>query len=129
MMGHEFIDKKYPNQGIKKSAKNIIYSTFIYLPFCILVIILLRLINNTDIPLGNMLTYSFMLALLYGISFGGDPVIKHISLRLILWKNRSIPWNYAHFLTYTDDRKLIHQVGGRFTFIHALLQEHFAQME
>ncbi|MEM7715458.1 MAG: hypothetical protein AAF349_18100, partial [Cyanobacteria bacterium P01_A01_bin.68] len=69
-----------------------------------------------------------ILALIFGLLFAGIPVIRHISLRLILWKQRLIPWNYNHFLKYADDRKLINQVGGRFTFIHDKLQEHFAKM-
>ncbi len=51
------------------------------------------------------------------------------TLRFILWKNGSIPWNYARFLKYADERKLINQVGGRFTFIHDKLQEHFAEIK
>ncbi|MEH2055123.1 MAG: hypothetical protein V7K97_02850 [Nostoc sp.] len=40
-----------------------------------------------------------------------------------------IPWNYARFLNYCTDRLFLQRVGGRYRFLHKLLQEHFAQME
>ncbi|KST65185.1 NACHT domain-containing protein [Mastigocoleus testarum] len=121
--------RKYLNQGIKESAKNTVKFTFIVSPILISFLSIIRLMEGDKLSLETVFTPGFLLALAIGIFFAGLPVIKHFSLRLILWKNRSIPWNYAHFLTYASDRKLINKVGGRFTFIHALLQEHFAQME
>jgi len=50
----------------------------------------------------------------------------HFSLRLILYRNGSIPWNYARFLDYCTKRLFLQRVGGRYRFIHRLLQEHFA---
>lgn len=129
LKGTKLNNKKVPNQGIQESTKNAVIFSFIVLPIIILFIPKIAHTQSLSLNLETILILGFLLALLFGITFAGIPLIQHISLRLILWKNRSIPWNYAHFLTYTDDRKLIHQVGGRFTFIHALLQEHFAQME
>ncbi|RUS93602.1 hypothetical protein DSM106972_095920 [Dulcicalothrix desertica PCC 7102] len=40
-----------------------------------------------------------------------------------------IPWNYARFLDYCTERLFLQRVGGRYRFIHKLLQDHFAQME
>ncbi|ABG53511.1 hypothetical protein Tery_4531 [Trichodesmium erythraeum IMS101] len=56
---------------------------------------------------------------------GGTPCIEYFSLRLILCQNGLIPWNYARFLKYATQRKLIQQVGGRFRFIHDSLRKHF----
>ncbi|MDJ0736316.1 MAG: NACHT domain-containing protein [Nostocaceae cyanobacterium] len=98
--------KKTPNQGIWKFA-----------------------INGLIIGLIIALIFGLYVGLI-GLFFGGGfTCIKHFFLRLILYHNGYIPWNYARFLTYADERKLIQQVGGRFTFIHDKLQEHFAEMK
>nr|WP_322715963.1 NACHT domain-containing protein [Nostoc sp. ChiQUE02]MDZ8228818.1 NACHT domain-containing protein [Nostoc sp. ChiQUE02] len=69
------------------------------------------------------------LGLLIGIPRSGTPVIKHFTLRLILYFNGYIPWNYARFLNYCTERLFLQRVGGRYRFIHKLLQDHFAKME
>ncbi|MDR9893797.1 hypothetical protein G7B40_004310 [Aetokthonos hydrillicola Thurmond2011] len=60
---------------------------------------------------------------------GGDACIKHFILRLILYFNGYIPWNYARFLNYCTERLLVQRIGGRYRFIHKMLQDHFAQMD
>ena len=57
------------------------------------------------------------------------PLIKHLSLRLVLWQSGTIPWNYARFLNYCTERLLLQRIGGRYRFMHKLLQEHFAKMD
>ncbi|MCX5962068.1 MAG: hypothetical protein NT070_02685 [Cyanobacteria bacterium] len=61
-----------------------------------------------------------------------------LSLRITLYlshqkpndtQTRCIPWNYARFLSYAADRKLLQQTGGSYRFIHRSLLEHFAGME
>ena len=80
---------------------------------------------------GN-LTYWFLVGGLLGGHVGGliagFACIQHFTLRFILWRNGSIPWNYARFLNYATDRMFLQRVGGRYRFIHDLLREHFAQM-
>ncbi|NJO29945.1 MAG: NACHT domain-containing protein [Richelia sp. SL_2_1] len=128
LKGSELINKNDANTGIKKSTKNTIIFTLIALPLTILLFFSVLHILSANINILGLVLFGLGTALLFGITFAGIPVIQHFSLRLILWKNRSIPWNYARFLKYADDRKLIDQVGGRFTFIHDKLQSHFAQM-
>ena len=60
---------------------------------------------------------------------GGIACIKHFTLRLILYFNNYIPWNYARFLDYAAERIFLQKVGGGYIFIHRMLMEHFAQME
>jgi hypothetical protein len=55
-------------------------------------------------------------------------VIPSFMLRYFLWLDKSIPWNYIRFLDYCTERLLLQRVGGRYRFIHRLLQEHFAAM-
>ena len=60
---------------------------------------------------------------------GGKPCIQHLILRLILYCNGDIPWNYARFLDYATERIFLQKVGGGYIFIHRMLMEHFAQMK
>lgn len=60
---------------------------------------------------------------------GCKACIKHFALRLILYRNNYIPWNYARFLDYATERIFLQKVGGGYIFIHRMLMEHFAQME
>lgn len=121
--------KIIPNQGIWKSAKNACLNASI-----------------NGIAIGLMLgaiaglRYGITFGLIYGLIFGlpsgivsaliggGQACIQHFILRLILYRNNYIPWNYARFLDYCTERLLLQRVGGRYRFIHRLLQEHFAAM-
>lgn len=73
-----------------------------------------------------------LIGMLFGFVFGattqGRFAIQHFSLRVVLYLSRKIPWNYADFLNYTNERIFLQKVGGGYIFIHRLLQEHFAQM-
>lgn len=64
-----------------------------------------------------------------GLENGGKACLQHFILRLILYFNGYIPWNYARFLDYCTERLFLQRVGGRYRFIHKLLQDHFAKME
>jgi hypothetical protein len=66
------------------------------------------------------------LAIVTGYFASGIEALKHFILRCMLYRNGSIPWNYARFLNYSTERMLLQRVGGRYRFIHRLLQEHFA---
>lgn len=54
---------------------------------------------------------------------------QHFALRFVLWLNGYSPWNYTRFLNYATHKGFLKRVGGRYRFIHDLLQKHFAQME
>jgi len=73
-----------------------------------------------------LLSYVLNIGLIDG---GGKACIQHFTLRLILYCNGYIPWNYARFLDYVADRIFLQKVGGGYIFIHRLLLEHFAQMK
>ena len=75
------------------------------------------------------IVFSGMLAgLFFGLTQAGIACIQHFTLRLILYRNGYIPWNYASFLDYCTERGLLQRVGGRYRFIHRLLQKHFEEM-
>jgi NACHT domain len=57
------------------------------------------------------------------------PGIESFILRLVLWSNGYIPWNYSSFLDSTAERLLLQKIGDRrYRFIHNLLQKHFAEI-
>ena len=108
-----------PNQGIWQSLKNAI--VFGLLGFFVLGIA------------AKILSWPFLFWGSFGFIFGaiaggGEVCIKHLMLRLLLYFNGYIPWNYARFLDWATERILLQKVGGGYIFIHRLLLEHFAQM-
>ncbi|MGF1934821.1 MAG: NACHT domain-containing protein [Nostoc sp. ChiQUE02] len=128
LIGDELKIIDYPNKAIYSSAKHAIFFMVLLLPFGMLIYAMRSLLLGLKIESFEALLYGIFIAIIFGIFFGGIACIQHFAMRLILWHNRSIPWNYAHFLSYAAERRLIQQVGGRYQFIHDLLQEHFASM-
>ncbi len=112
----------YPNQGIWQTFKNMI------LFYLIGVLGVGTLLAVTDGFRLELIGWSLLAGLPFAIPFGGNACIKHIILRLILYTSGFIPWNYACFLNYATDLLFLHKVGGRYIFIHRLLQENFAQV-
>ncbi len=65
-----------------------------------------------------------------GLAMGGtDEIIKHLVLRLMLLRNRVVPFNYASFLDHAASLIFLRRVGGGFIFIHRYLLEYFARLE
>jgi DNA polymerase III delta prime subunit len=130
--GREIEKKTIPNQGIRQSVTNTI---LILAVFCLLATLLIFIFleeglekNKLEMYLISSLVRGFFIGLLIAIPRSGTPVIKHFVLRIVLWSNGYIPWNYARFLDYCTERLFLQRVGGRYRFMHKLLQEHFAQM-
>jgi hypothetical protein len=59
-----------------------------------------------------------ILGLLFGLFGAGEACIKHFMLRVVLYCDRHIPWNYAHFLDYATQLIFLQKVGGGYIFIH-----------
>jgi hypothetical protein len=80
---------------------------------------------NFDWPKAFMegIAYAFLLGGGYG---GWYACVQHFALRLVLHRTNAIPWNYARFLNHCTERLLLQRVGGRYRFIHRLVQERFA---
>ncbi len=116
--------KIIPNQGIWFSAVNAVILGLI------LGWILWMIGGLFDrYSLVTWLYYELYYGLFGGLIFGGVACIQHFTLRLILHRKGYIPWNYARFLDYCTDRLFLQRVGGRYRFIHKMLQDHFTQME
>jgi serine/threonine protein kinase len=109
----------FPNQGIWQSTKNAV--VFGLIGFVLL--------TGATTLLGIQTLTWGMLGLLFGVAAGGgEACIKHFILRIILYCNGYIPWNYARFLDYATERIFLQKVGGGYIFVHRSLLEHFAQM-
>ena len=59
---------------------------------------------------------------------GGEAVIKHVLLRVILTVQGLIPWNYSKFLDYATASIFLQKVGGGYLFVHRLLLDHFVSL-
>ena len=115
--GTESVIGNFPNQGVWQSAINggillLIGGTIGWL-------------TQREFGISSSLMWNTVLMPGMFVAIG---CIQHFTLRLILWLNGYIPWNYARFLNYATERLFLQRVGGRYRFIHALLREHFAQM-
>lgn len=124
-----------PNQGIFSSLKNsrnagLRDSLISSLLFGLVAALTMGLIKNWMIGLIFGMKVFVMFWIILGIfnafSYGLLAVIQHCILRLILYWNGDIPWNYAKFLAHAVRHKFIQRVGGRYIFMHDLLRKHFA---
>jgi hypothetical protein len=131
--------KAVPNQGIWRSLINSsVFGTISGIGFALIIQLMIQLSlslgANIESPpntsrLDGIAPCIAIGCLLGGRAFGGATCIQHLTLRCILYYNTYIPWNYARFLNHATERLFLQRVGGRYRFIHKLLQEHFAAMK
>jgi hypothetical protein len=138
----DFNKKIIPNQGIYQSLENVIpftiIGTFIGAIFGSLLglfIIIMGTLKGIDTKTLGF-TISQQSALQMGVIGGfiggfipGFGCIQHLCLRLTLYLNGHTNWDLARFFNHCTERMMLQRVGGRYRFIHRLLQEHFAKME
>ena len=118
-----------PNQGICESAKNSAVITSSVLLIFVLVLQTLSYIFSQ--AQSTRLVVCLLAASVCGCGSksGGQASMQHFTLRLILYLNGYIPWNYSRFLDYATERLFMQKVGGGYIFIHRMLMEHFANMK
>ncbi len=83
-----------------------------------------KAMNNLIVGLIGGLVFG----LIGGLRGGLLAVIQHFTLRLIIYRNGDIPWNYAKFLEHAVKHRFIQRLGGRYRFMHDLLRKHFAKL-
>ena len=132
LVGAEIEVKTLPNQGIWRSALN---AGWVGLSFGIVVVLLGQLgfvLIHLD-PTCRWLAGVLMLMEFGGLGVlvndAGKTCIRHVCLRLVLFSQGRIPWNYARFLDCAVEDIFLQRAGGAYFFIHRTLMEHFAQME
>ncbi|MDZ7955382.1 signal peptidase I [Nostoc sp. DedQUE09] len=104
------------NQGVWQSAS---ISGLITLVTFTVIILPQAILNEFFTPLSALLGCVSLYA-------GGMACIQHLTIRLMLWRNRQIPWNYTHFLNYATEQMFIQKTGGGYQFIHDLLRRRIA---
>ncbi len=109
-----------PNAGIWQSARN---STLFALVSMVTLYVPGVLLGNTKASFWAATGLAFGFA-----AGGGEALIKHVLLRVILTLNGMIPWNYSKFLDYAVTSIFLQKVGGGYMFVHRLLMEHFASL-
>ncbi|MEM9540970.1 MAG: protein kinase [Cyanobacteria bacterium P01_E01_bin.42] len=108
-----------PNQGIWQSAKSaLLFGSIGFIVFGIA---------------AHSIAWSVIFWGCFGLVFGlaaggGEACIKHLIIRIILYFDDRIPWNYARFLDRATQLILLQKVGGGYIFIHRLLLEYFAEI-
>jgi hypothetical protein len=80
-----------------------------------------------------ILSYGLLLglsgALLIYMLTGGLAVLRHYTIRFLLWRSRAFPGSAPQFLDDATARFLLRRVGGGYSFTHRLLLDHFADEE
>jgi serine/threonine protein kinase len=124
-----------PNQGIRRSAFLSLRTGLIgFIGIIILVDTLSLLAMRIDN--GGLLSLAFiiviigpLITLVGALRVGGMACIQHGVLRWLLWRDRVIAWNFAHFLDHAAARILLQKVGGGYMFVHRFVLEYFAELE
>jgi hypothetical protein len=107
-----------PNQGIWNSLQSaMLLGTIMFF---------LNILNLLIMDMLYVWNIFLILAIIGGISLGGGSCLQHLSLRIVLWQS-GLPWNFARFLNYCVERRLLLRVGGSYRFLHRELLDHFAQ--
>lgn len=119
----EFKKVTVSNQGIKDSANNAVFFTFIGGGAWALLYVLVLELMGEPLELKSLLVDSISSGLFFGIYIGGLACLQHFVLRLILWRNGCIPWNYAKFLNYATELGFLEREGGSYRFNYPKWQE------
>lgn len=123
----EFKNITVSNQGMRESAKNAgIFTLIGGVAWLLLYIVVQMAAGKHDEPY-SLLLDGISSGLFFGIYVGGLACIQHFVLRLILWWNGCIPWNYAKFLDCAASQGFLAREGGRYIFNHFEWQEHEVQ--
>ncbi len=121
----EIKTREIPNQGIKEAWKKSLIIPFFTFPLCVLILPLTSLATGVTFSWQRYIGVGLAVAMITSLVTGGEDWIQHLALRLILWLRRKIPWDYARFLDYAAERRLLQKTGGRYRFFHDSLRKYF----
>jgi DNA polymerase III delta prime subunit len=149
------VDKESPNQGIKLSLKNSVVAFLVTsLVVSLIVGLIVELIGEQfsgqssgqsgggfAMDLAELrqligliarhltgLSVGLFGGLIVGLNRGGSAVIKHYTLRLILWLQGYTSIEFIRFLDQCAKLIFLKKVGCGYIFTHRMLLEYFAEM-
>jgi hypothetical protein len=67
--------------------------------------------QGQPLELLGMIIKGLIPVVIFGLGFAGVPCIQHFTLRLILYWNGYIPWNYARFLDYGTELNFYNELA------------------
>jgi hypothetical protein len=123
-----------PNEGIRRSVRyGLVGALVVWLGLTLLVFAAV----SRDYPtprelwqdpqwvgsLGVLLEF----ALVFGLLFGGDAVVRHYAIRAALAFTGSAPLKWPQFLDAMTQRLLLRRIGSGYLFAHRLLRDHFSR--
>jgi DNA polymerase III delta prime subunit len=135
MLNERFLVR--PNQGIRRSASYAVRyglgaGLLTWLVLTLAGTFIARFFPHLLVKPGfvffGILGFTLTIGLAFGFCKGGEACLKHLLLRLMLWRAGNIPWNYSHFLDYATERILLRKAGGGYMFMHRLLLDYFASL-
>jgi hypothetical protein len=120
------VRKGSPNEGIKLSRRNSSVALFICLLGGAIPGLIFWAAGWIIQILG--LICGLIAGVFFGTYLGGSAVIKHHTLRLILWMTGHTPFKFIKFLDHCSRLILLKKVGGGYIFIHRMLLDYFADL-
>ena len=131
-----------PNQGLRRSAHNSLFSGLVFgvavglliglhvsLPLGFLIVLLTGLDFGLEFGLASGLAFGLGFGLGVALINGGAACIRHLLLRIFFWYARVTPLKYSRFLDYSAGCILLRKVGGGYIFAHGLLLDYFASLD
>ena len=134
LIGASAIENKVlPNEGIWNSLRSFENVLKIWMLGTGMVAMLIASFTVTSLEIFSWgligTVFGMFVGIFVGLERGGKTCIQHLILRVLLYLDGDIPWDFANFLDYCTVRLFLQRVGGRYRFMHRLLQEYFAAMQ
>jgi serine/threonine protein kinase len=122
-------DRHVANQGIHRSSRNSVIMGIIGgATIGIIGILSIVLKHGQSNELNTVLLQGISGTLLIALLTGGLAVLRHYSIRLLLWRSHTFPWQAPQFLDDATTRFLLRRVGGGYSFTHRLLLDYFTKI-
>ena len=120
------------NQGMKNLWSNMLRFLLLLLPIAALLLfrfnIGIEAIADKSFSMRVIVSYVVYVIGYALFEAGGKSLIQHTALRLVCFMNQYAPVRYDKMLDYCTERLFLQRLGGRYRFVHRLLQEYFAKM-
>jgi hypothetical protein len=120
-----------PRQKIKVALKR---SVFMMLFIGGFIAFLIAVLSTYHLAWPGNLSFGLRLGMPVGIVvgfmfYGGIEVLKHVTLRLVMYQYKIAPWCYTHFLEYAKLLTFLKPQSGGYAFRHDWFQEYFLRKD